>query len=56
MYIPKHFNVDDEEILFEFIEKNSFGVLFSHNRTGPVATHMPFVLDPAFVKQVVVVL
>lgn len=45
MYIPKHFIVEDEEILFDFIEKNSFGILFSTNQNGPVATHLPFILD-----------
>ncbi|MHA0858399.1 FMN-binding negative transcriptional regulator [Paenibacillus sp. CMAA1364] len=45
MYIPKHFIVDDEEVLFEFIEKNSFGILFSNHDNVPVATHLPFILD-----------
>jgi transcriptional regulator len=45
MYIPKHFIVDDDEVLFNFIEKNSFGIIFSIDKGNPVATHLPFTLD-----------
>jgi transcriptional regulator len=45
MYIPKHFVVDDEEKIFDFIEKNSFCILFSNHKGSPIATHIPVVLD-----------
>jgi len=45
MYIPKHFAIEDEEILFDFIENNSFGIIVSIIDQIPVATHLPFILD-----------
>lgn len=44
MYTPKRFEVNDKEKLVEFIEANSFGILFSQNENGPVATHLPFLI------------
>ncbi|HET7577976.1 MAG TPA: FMN-binding negative transcriptional regulator [Bacillales bacterium] len=44
MYIPKRFEVKDKETMTEFIRENSFGILFSQNGKGPVATHLPFLI------------
>ena len=45
MYIPSSFKEENPEILFELIEKFNFGVLFSHHREEPEATHLPFLAD-----------
>jgi transcriptional regulator len=45
MYIPKAFQVHDQETLFQFIETNPFGILFSQIENQPFATHLPFLLD-----------
>jgi len=45
MYIPKHFNVDDKQVIYDFVEKNSFGILVSSHNGMPYATHLPLVLD-----------
>lgn len=45
MYIPKHFKVDDQEFIFDFIEDNSFGMLLSNQNEHLEGTHLPFYLD-----------
>lgn len=45
MYIPKHFEIKDEEMIYEVIEKNSFATLFSQHQGHPYATHLPLTLD-----------
>jgi transcriptional regulator len=45
LYIPKPFLVEDRETIYNFIEENSFGILFSNHNNVPVATHLPFQLD-----------
>nr|WP_263327593.1 FMN-binding negative transcriptional regulator [Neobacillus sp. Marseille-Q6967] len=45
MYIPKHFKIDDKEIIFDFIEKYSFATLFSLHNGEPCATHLPLTLN-----------
>lgn len=45
MYIPKHFEVNEKEEIFSFIEANSFGQLISQVNGRPFSTHMPFLLD-----------
>ncbi|MFS0638892.1 FMN-binding negative transcriptional regulator [Mesobacillus foraminis] len=45
MYIPKHFNINDEEVIYEFIEKWGFATLFSHHKGEPCATHLPLMLN-----------
>jgi transcriptional regulator len=45
MYIPKVFAETDTEKLFDFIEANSFGILFSQRNGQPFATHLPFLLE-----------
>ncbi|MCQ6279986.1 FMN-binding negative transcriptional regulator [Bacillus sp. EB600] len=44
MYIPKHFKIDDEEVIYDFIEKYSFATLFSRHNGEPYATHLPLIL------------
>jgi transcriptional regulator len=45
MYIPKHFNINNAEEMYEFIEKNSFAILFSQHNGEPYATHLPLLLN-----------
>lgn len=45
MYIPKHFKIDDEDIINDFIEKYSFATLFSQHNGEPYATHLPLLLN-----------
>ncbi|MBT2663283.1 FMN-binding negative transcriptional regulator [Bacillus sp. ISL-45] len=45
MYIPKHFEISDQEIIHEVIEKYSFATLFSHHKGEPYATHMPLIFN-----------
>ena len=45
MYIPRAFEVNDKNILVQFIRNNSFGILFSQTDNVPFATHLPFLID-----------
>ncbi|MFB3169672.1 FMN-binding negative transcriptional regulator [Neobacillus sp. 179-C4.2 HS] len=45
MYIPKHFIIKDEEVIYDFIERNSFATLFSQHNGEPYATHLPLLLN-----------
>ncbi|MBE3555178.1 MAG: FMN-binding negative transcriptional regulator, partial [Thermicanus sp.] len=45
MYIPRPFEVSDQQELFNFIKNNSFGILFSRTERGLFATHLPFLLE-----------
>jgi transcriptional regulator len=45
MYIPKYFNIEDEDVIHDFIEKNSFATLFSQHNGEPCATHLPILLN-----------
>jgi transcriptional regulator len=45
MYIPPSFAETNQTTLFEFIERNNFGLLVSHGNSEPLATHLPFLLD-----------
>lgn len=45
MYIPKHFKIDDEEIIFDFIEQYGFATLFSQHNGEPYASHIPLMLN-----------
>lgn len=44
MYIPKHFQLDDEVMIYDFIEKYSFATLYSQHNGEPYATHLPLTL------------
>jgi hypothetical protein len=46
MYIPKIFEVTDNDEIFKFIEANAFGQLISFVAGQHFATHMPFLLSP----------
>jgi transcriptional regulator len=45
MYIPSHFQIEDEKIHFDIIGKYSFATLFSHHHGVPFATHLPLIMD-----------
>jgi transcriptional regulator len=45
MYIPTHFQVTDENLLFDFIERYSFATLISTIDDAPFASHLPLLLD-----------
>ncbi|MBM7651185.1 FMN-binding negative transcriptional regulator [Neobacillus cucumis] len=45
MYIPKHFIIDDENTIYDFIEKYSFATLFSQHNGEPYATHLPLIFN-----------
>lgn len=45
MYIPKYFKIDDEEVIYDFIEKNGFATVFSQHNGEPYATHLPLMLN-----------
>jgi transcriptional regulator len=45
MFIPKDFQLNDEEIIYDFIEKYSFATLFSQHNGEPYATHLPLTLN-----------
>lgn len=44
MYIPNHFKIDNEEILYDFMENNSFATLISQHNGEPYATHLPLTI------------
>ena len=45
MYIPEAFREQDPEALRALIRGNSFGVLVTQADDGPIASHLPFLLD-----------
>ncbi|HYB09626.1 MAG TPA: FMN-binding negative transcriptional regulator [Alphaproteobacteria bacterium] len=45
MYIPKGFEVEDLPTLHDFMERNSFAVLFGTVAGAPFATHLPLLVD-----------
>ena len=45
MFTPKPFVEDDPERLRAIVEANSFGLLVSSGAEGPVASHLPFMID-----------
>ncbi|MBP1996945.1 FMN-binding negative transcriptional regulator [Paenibacillus eucommiae] len=45
MYIPKSFEVKETDAIYDFIENNSFAILFSQKGDNPLATHLPLLLD-----------
>lgn len=46
MYTPKHFEVHDPNLLFALMERFSFATLVSIEDGVPVASHLPFVIEP----------
>ncbi|WP_019240442.1 MULTISPECIES: FMN-binding negative transcriptional regulator [Bacillus] len=45
MYIPKHFEINDSNIIYDFIERYGFATLFSQHNGEPYATHLPLLLS-----------
>ena len=45
MYIPKHFEVTDQDEIFSFIEANAFGQLISNVDGKICSTHIPFLVS-----------
>lgn len=45
MYTPAHFRVEDEELLFDFIERHSLGLLITGGKAGLLANPIPMLLD-----------
>ncbi len=46
MYTPPSFRIDDLAVLHALIREHSFGILVSQHGDRPVATHLPFHIDP----------
>lgn len=46
MYTPRSFREEDTATLHALMRRYNFATLFSWTDDGPVATHLPFVLDP----------
>jgi transcriptional regulator len=46
VYIPNHFRIDDRAVLFDFMARNNFGILITTDHAAPIATHLPFQIDP----------
>lgn len=47
MYTPRSFREDDLSVLHALIREHSFGILISQDGDRPLATHLPFMIDPA---------
>jgi transcriptional regulator len=45
MYIPKYFKINDEKVIFNLIEENSFATLISQHNGEPYASHLPIILN-----------
>ncbi|WP_174734444.1 FMN-binding negative transcriptional regulator [Mesobacillus harenae] len=45
MFIPKYFQLNDEKMIYDFIEEYSFATLFSQHNGEPYATHLPLTLN-----------
>lgn len=45
MYVPASFRVDDQETVFEFVERHSFATVVSVRAGVPFASHVPLMLD-----------
>lgn len=45
MYIPKDFKINDEEVIYDIMEKNSFAIVYSQHKGRPYATHIPLILN-----------
>ena len=44
MYIPKHFEQNDEAVLWDFIDTHSFGALLTVVDGRPFVSHLPFLV------------
>lgn len=46
MYTPKHFEVRDPALLFALMDRFSFATLVSVGDGVPIASHLPFLIEP----------
>src|SRR5262245_50811331 len=46
MYLPKHFEQPDVNVLQQFVRAHPFGALVTMTSDGPDANHLPLVIDP----------
>ena len=44
MFLPPHFEIDDEEEVFAFLQANCFGQITSVHEGRPLASHLPFLI------------
>ena len=47
MYIPEFNRIEDREISLAFMKANPFAILISTSENGPVATHLPLLVEEA---------
>ena len=45
MYKLPHFTEENEDVVFDFMNKNSFAIITGHNGQYPVATHVPLAIS-----------
>ena len=45
MYVPKHFNVSEQDEIFSFLDANAFGQLISLAEQRLTASHLPFLIS-----------
>ncbi|WP_209125638.1 FMN-binding negative transcriptional regulator [Alkalihalobacillus sp. BA299] len=45
MYIPSHFKITDEAMIYDIMKEHSFATLFSEHNGMPFATHLPLILN-----------
>ena len=45
MYIPKHFEINDLNIIEDFLNSNGFGLLINNFKDDLTATHLPFLYE-----------
>lgn len=45
MYVPKHFEPKNEQLLWDLIDEHSFGMLLTSVDGEPFASHVPFLAD-----------
>jgi transcriptional regulator len=41
MYVPRHFSIEDQARMVEFMRRNSFALLTTCAETGPFVSHLP---------------
>lgn len=44
MYIPKYFNVNNVDEVWDFVQNNAFGTIITVEQEKPIATHLPLEL------------
>ncbi|MCY8232670.1 FMN-binding negative transcriptional regulator [Priestia endophytica] len=45
MYIPPHFKIEDDELIYDIIQDYGFATVFSKHEGEPFATHIPLMID-----------